>query len=242
MRVSSSAAALAFGLLGFSVNGASASTVLSSTLNLDGCTGGCSTTATPDFGTVTISQTATGGNLTFDVKLGSDYTFIQSTGHDSFLFSPAFSFSYVTPLPTGPNLPGWTPTSPSGGGDAPFGTFTQGLDFAYCTGTGCPDHGHPSDPLIHELIFSVTVAPTYALGSLDFGIGTFPPGSTDSFFSVDVSSSNGKTGDVGAFNISQTNRVGAVPEPSTWAMMLLGFAGIGLMAYRRKSKPALMAA
>jgi hypothetical protein len=35
---------------------------------------------------------------------------------------------------------------------------------------------------------------------------------------------------------------GAVPEPSTWAMMILGFAGLGLMAYRRKSKPALMAA
>jgi hypothetical protein len=36
--------------------------------------------------------------------------------------------------------------------------------------------------------------------------------------------------------------VGGVPEPSTWAMMLLGFTGIGFMAYRRKSKPALMAA
>jgi hypothetical protein len=33
-----------------------------------------------------------------------------------------------------------------------------------------------------------------------------------------------------------------VPEPSTWAMMLLGFAGIGFMAYRRKAKPALMVA
>ncbi len=32
----------------------------------------------------------------------------------------------------------------------------------------------------------------------------------------------------------------AVPEPSTWAMMILGFGGIGFMAYRRKSKPALM--
>jgi hypothetical protein len=36
--------------------------------------------------------------------------------------------------------------------------------------------------------------------------------------------------------------VPAIPEPSTWAMMILGFAGIGFMAYRRKSKPALMAA
>jgi hypothetical protein len=33
----------------------------------------------------------------------------------------------------------------------------------------------------------------------------------------------------------------AVPEPSTWAMMLLGFAGIGYMAYRRNSKTARMA-
>jgi hypothetical protein len=34
----------------------------------------------------------------------------------------------------------------------------------------------------------------------------------------------------------------AVPEPSTWTMMILGFAGICFMAYRRKSKMALMAA
>jgi PEP-CTERM motif len=31
----------------------------------------------------------------------------------------------------------------------------------------------------------------------------------------------------------------AVPEPSTWAMMILGYAGIGFMAYRRKSKPLM---
>jgi PEP-CTERM motif len=37
-------------------------------------------------------------------------------------------------------------------------------------------------------------------------------------------------------NISIT----AVPEPSTWAMMILGFAGIGYMTYRRKRQaPAL---
>ena len=32
-----------------------------------------------------------------------------------------------------------------------------------------------------------------------------------------------------------------VPEPSTWAMMILGFAGIGFMAYRRTNKIALNA-
>ena len=36
--------------------------------------------------------------------------------------------------------------------------------------------------------------------------------------------------------------VAAVPEPSTWAMMLLGFAGVGFFAYRRKQKPALQLA
>jgi hypothetical protein len=30
----------------------------------------------------------------------------------------------------------------------------------------------------------------------------------------------------------------AVPEPSTWAMMILGFCGLGFMAYRRKDKLA----
>jgi hypothetical protein len=28
--------------------------------------------------------------------------------------------------------------------------------------------------------------------------------------------------------------VGAVPEPATWAMMILGFAGIGYLTYRRR--------
>jgi hypothetical protein len=42
-------------------------------------------------------------------------------------------------------------------------------------------------------------------------------------------------------NVNYQINVGAVPEPSTWAMMILGFAGVGFMAYRRKSRPALMA-
>ena len=32
-----------------------------------------------------------------------------------------------------------------------------------------------------------------------------------------------------------STRQGAVPEPSTWAMMLLGFAGVGFMANRRRN-------
>jgi hypothetical protein len=49
------------------------------------------------------------------------------------------------------------------------------------------------------------------------------------------SSSDQQLGDVSI-------QVNAVPEPSTWAMLILGFAGIGFMAYRRKSRPAVLAA
>jgi hypothetical protein len=36
--------------------------------------------------------------------------------------------------------------------------------------------------------------------------------------------------------------VSAIPEPSTWAMMMLGFCGLGFMAYRRKNQTAFRAA
>lgn len=38
---------------------------------------------------------------------------------------------------------------------------------------------------------------------------------------------------------SGTFQVGAVPEPSTWALMILGFAGLGFIAYRRRSEHAV---
>jgi hypothetical protein len=37
------------------------------------------------------------------------------------------------------------------------------------------------------------------------------------------------------------SRVGSVPEPSTWATLILGFTGVGFMSYRRKTKQASMA-
>jgi len=45
-------------------------------------------------------------------------------------------------------------------------------------------------------------------------------------------------GAYGADVVVDNFSVTAVPEASTWAMMLLGFAGVGFVAYRRKSQPA----
>jgi PEP-CTERM motif len=38
----------------------------------------------------------------------------------------------------------------------------------------------------------------------------------------------------GDFAIDTISFTAAVPEPSTWAMLILGFCGLGFMAYRRK--------
>jgi hypothetical protein len=57
--------------------------------------------------------------------------------------------------------------------------------------------------------------------------------------SITVQANGGQLDDIRQVRLEGV--ASAVPEPSTWAMMILGFAGIGFMAYRRKSKPALTA-
>ncbi len=56
---------------------------------------------------------------------------------------------------------------------------------------------------------------------------------TNLWFASDIWNTNpgGATGFVAATQ--------AVPETSTWAMMILGFMGVGFMAYRRRGQPSL---
>jgi hypothetical protein len=65
--------------------------------------------------------------------------------------------------------------------------------------------------------------------------------SIDPFISIDPTFLLNNPGFSLEFSPGTVN-VSSVPEPSTWAMMILGFAGIGFMTYRRKAKPALMVA
>jgi choice-of-anchor C domain-containing protein len=68
----------------------------------------------------------------------------------------------------------------------------------------------------------------YVLETLDFSVTG--PSTTLSFQSVDSDIPYGAV--IGGVSIT------AVPEPSTWAMVILGFAGMGFVAYRRKSRSA----
>ena len=58
-----------------------------------------------------------------------------------------------------------------------------------------------------------------------------PPGSTAALFDMTVSEDWSLIPENLAFNL--TGPGGAIPEPSTWAMMILGFAGLGFLGHRQ---------
>lgn len=62
--------------------------------------------------------------------------------------------------------------------------------------------------------------------------------------SLQYITSQGNVGAFGELNASSLSLSvsSGVPEGSTWAMMILGFCGLGVMAYRRKAEPAIIAA
>jgi hypothetical protein len=57
----------------------------------------------------------------------------------------------------------------------------------------------------------------------------------DASYLLDYIEFNGSPAEL-ALNIIGGTLTTDVPEPSTWAMMILGFFGVGFMAYRRQSK------
>ena len=44
---------------------------------------------------------------------------------------------------------------------------------------------------------------------------------------------------IGGLEVFTISEIAAIPEMSTWAMMMLGFAGLGITAYRRTNRTAL---
>jgi hypothetical protein len=79
--------------------------------------------------------------------------------------------------------------------------------------------------------------------------GTFGHGTIIAPLAENIDASNPNHIEVKLFDTSWTNaglitgdggnRTSSVPEPSTWAMMILGFFGVGFMAYRRKGQASL---
>jgi hypothetical protein len=125
----------------------------------------------------------------------------------------------------------------SGSGNDPAGQITSILSFAAGTYTIAFDlAGNQRGAASQETVVSLggfSQAITLASG-LGFATHTYTfttaTGGNLKFTETGPSDQQGNLLD----NIVLT----AVPEPSTWAMMILGFFGVGFMAYRRKSSGA----
>jgi hypothetical protein len=77
-------------------------------------------------------------------------------------------------------------------------------------------------------------------GAGDLHLDSFSPYFGDILYTGSESSPTFKTGtfDITDDEFGYVLTIGSVPEPSTWALMLLGFAGLGFAGYRRSVKAA----
>jgi hypothetical protein len=174
-----------------------------------------------------ISGRAATVDSTQSISVNYDFTGVSSPYY-------YFAFDIVGPSTT----PGSFPGNPLD----PFLSLLE-IDFFDSSGTlaGSSTGGQ----------FSSGGSPYDASGFLNDSSSTDPTGHAV------ISSLGGSVFDVGMVtiyisndpNIIGTNaqdvtasitEISAVPEPSTWAMMILGFFGLGFMAYRRRQNgPAL---
>jgi hypothetical protein len=179
-------------------------------------------------GTITLTQI---NSTTVDVFVdlsdttlpAPQYGFINTGGpHTPFAFNLAGTESGVSATflqPAGGAYSFGLFSLSTGNGDAtPFGTF--GISINSTAGNGS------SNAYYGDLDFHVTR--TSGLSTDDFIAN-----SALAYFAADLT--NGTDTGSQAWLI----RVSAVPEASTWAMMILGFFGVGFMAYRRKSQVSL---
>lgn len=211
-------------------------------------------------GTVTATDKSDANGIYVDVvvTLNNGALFINSGGpHTPFAYnlSTPTVATFVTPAP----IPGASGSQPNPApvpgfigaigpqGATPFGTFSNGI--AYVVET----------PVINPIPTDVQNGGGHGLaGPMEFrlyGVTTANfvdnnPNGPGFFFAADLIACTGAgtyctTGSFAADDITITDRGNAggpaAPEPSTWAMMILGFAGVGFMAYRRRKHAALEA-
>jgi hypothetical protein len=92
---------------------------------------------------------------------------------------------------------------------------------------------NPAGDLIYKLTNATLPDGPFTVGNVTVKNIKFvlDQGSAGSFSENVWSNKEGKTS---ILDITADFVVTPVPEPTTWAMMILGFAGVGFMAYRRK--------
>jgi len=141
---------------------------------------------------------------------------------------------------------------PSGGGDI------TALDFGITTTpNGFPITGHASVTTGPQtgtgVDYWILRTDSFSTGNISLGPGTYylalqnavNTGDHPDFWTENDGSSaayHNYSGSIGSESFQILGVTAAVPEPSTWAMMILGFTGLGFMAYRRKQTGAAFTA
>ena len=168
--------------------------------------------------TMTVKDLATGG-VSVDVTL-DDAIYFASTGgpHITFAFNLGKVISFNDFTFTNPSKSNFNFVL-NKNAKSPFGSFTDGID-----GTWPGTSNHFAGPI------DFTIA--------DLQVSDFTKNANGYWGIVDVLGSHG-TGEAGGnFGVTTTitSITPSVPEPSTWAMMLLGFAGLGYAGFKRMRK------
>jgi hypothetical protein len=161
---------------------------------------------------VAVSVSATGGGSITDTQPQSANTRLQSF----FIISGPSNF---------PNL--GSSELNIGAGDIASFNWSTNQDYTFQTNT----------------LYGISLQ-AWVLTAVNFGATASLSAFVDPMFTIDTAFADPNQYQI-MFSDGITNSLGitnAVPEPSTWAMMILGFAGVGFLACRRKSKPALMVA
>ncbi|MGZ3272273.1 MAG: PEPxxWA-CTERM sorting domain-containing protein [Caulobacteraceae bacterium] len=183
------------------------------------------------FGTVEVTQDGA-NKLKYVITLADGYSFTDTGSHYAFSFAlqgaPALSF-------TPPESTGFTLTSnPNGISNSPF----SGFDYA----VGCPsvcapnNSGYSGGTTPSSMTFEVSpVTGGLTTSMVDFATGLYDGNHVR--FAADIIKTkncyNNCTGVVGGY---EQQAAGAVPEPASWAMMILGVFGAGAaLRLRRKN-------
>jgi len=197
---------------------AGASHATTYTLNVDGCSSGCGYS---NYGTVDVTGQGT-NTLTFDIELANNVVFFNQAGQ------PDEAFSLIgNPTITISGLPSTFGTN----GSQAAGTHHESAfgDFDYAVQWLGPPTNNGSLG-VQSLQFTVTGAGPLTLDSNLVG-------GKNIFFTVDVAAVT--NGVVATGNVGATLTGGGIPEPATWAMMIMGMGGIGAIMRRRRSELAL---
>jgi hypothetical protein len=192
--------------------------------------GGYLTTSTDPsgYGGLVLDFTATPFALSSLTNLSVDYQMTQGTFGGG---SPRFSIfdtsgSFAAWVYLGTPLGGGTFADPNPGAQQNTGNYANLLSSdvrVYNNGFGGVGNGNTGETWAQFVAQVGSTNVGYVTLDLDGGF----TGTQQALFNN--------------FTVNDTVVTAAVPEPSTWAMMILGFAGVGFMAYRRKSKHVVVA-